>query len=199
MDRIIKQHISKVVVLAAFLMLWCTNICAQDRDESILLRANILRWATLTPDVGIEWQLNKEWSFLANATYTRWSWNDNNHRFAQKEFAGEIRHYMGYMSTQRPWYAGIMVHGGQYNFGLTERGRQGDYMGGGITAGYRLRLHNKKFFIDFGGGLGFTHATIEKYKTIDGVRYKIGDSNSNYIGINKLSVAIVWNFLNRTK
>ena len=92
MDRIIKQHISKVVVLAAFLMLWCTNICAQDRDESILLRANILRWATLTPDVGIEWQLNKEWSVLANATYTRWSWNDNNHRFAQKEFAGEIRH-----------------------------------------------------------------------------------------------------------
>ena len=46
---------------------------------------------------------------------------------------------------------------------------------------------------------GSGSATIEKYKTIDGVRYKTGDSNSNYIGINKLSVAIVWNFLNRTK
>jgi hypothetical protein len=70
-------------------------------------------------------------------------------------------------------------------------------MGGGITAGYRLRLHNKRFFIDFGGGLGFTHATIEKYKTINGVRYYTGDGNTNYIGINKLSVALVWNFLRK--
>ncbi len=184
-------------MLAAFLMLSGLNIYAQKQEETILLRANMLRWATLTPDVGIEWQLNKEWSVLANATYTRWSWSDNNRRFAQKEFAGEIRHYMGYMSTQRPWYVGMMIHGGQYNFGLTERGRQGDYMGGGITAGYRLRLHNKRFFIDFGGGLGFTHATIEKYKTINGVRYYTGDGNTNYIGINKLSVALVWNFLRK--
>lgn len=181
--------------MTVLLMLSSSSIYAQEREESVLLRANILRWATLTPDIGVEWQLNKEWSVLANATYTRWSWKDNNRRFAQKEFAGEIRHYMGYMSTQLPWYVGLMIHGGQYNFGFSDTGRQGDYMGGGITAGYRLRLHNKRFFIDFGGALGFTHGTIEKYKTIDGVRYLTAEEDKNYIGINKLSVAIVWNFL----
>lgn len=198
MDRIVRWHI-RGMILAAFMMLPNISTYAQDHEESILLRANMLRWATLTPDIGIEWQLNKEWSVLGNATYTRWSWKDNNRRFAQKEFAGEIRHYMGYMTTQRPWYAGLMVHGGQFNFGLSDNGRQGDYMGGGITAGYRLRLHNKRFYIDFGGAFGFTHASIEKYKTIEGVRYKTEDDNSNYIGINKLSVAIVWKFLNKTK
>ena len=105
MDRIVRWHICGMI-LAAFLMLSSTSLYAQDREESVLLRANMLRWATLTPDIGIEWQFNKEWSVLGNATYTRWSWKDNNRRFAQKEFAGEIRHYMGYMTTQRPWYAG---------------------------------------------------------------------------------------------
>ena len=63
-------------------MLSSSSIYAQEREESVLLRANILRWATLTPDIGVEWQLNKEWSVLANATYTRWSWKDNNYKDA---------------------------------------------------------------------------------------------------------------------
>ena len=74
-------------MLAAFLMLSVLNIYAQKQEETILLRANMLRWATLTPDIGVEWQLNKEWSVLANATYTRWSWSDNNRRFAPPTYS----------------------------------------------------------------------------------------------------------------
>ena len=36
---------------------------------------------------------------------------------------------------------GAMFKAGQFNYKLSETGKQGDLMGGGITAGYQLRLN----------------------------------------------------------
>ena len=66
MIKIVRWHICRVFLLTVLLMLSSSSIYAQEREESVLLRANILRWATLTPDIGVEWQLNKEWSVLAS-------------------------------------------------------------------------------------------------------------------------------------
>jgi len=165
-------------------------------NEHVYVRANLLRWATLTPDIGVEWQLKKEWSVLGSATWTRWSFKDNTRRYALKEFAGEIRHYMGYMSTELPWYVGLRVYGGQFNYGFSSSSaKQGDLLGGGVTAGYRLHLRNKKFYIDFSGGLGCTHASYENYKVIDRTRYITGQGEKNYWGVNHISIALVMNIL----
>ena len=34
------------------------------------LRANLLRWATLTPDLGIEWRINRHVGILVNGSWT---------------------------------------------------------------------------------------------------------------------------------
>lgn len=53
------------------------------------LRANLLRWATLTPDLGIEWRVNPSWGIVVNGSWTSWTWNDKDRRYALWEVSPE--------------------------------------------------------------------------------------------------------------
>ena len=101
--------------------------CAMGLD----LRANLLRWVTLTPDLGLEWRINPSWGIAVNGSWTSWSWNDKDRRYALWEVTPEVRYYMG---EKKAWYLGAMFKAGQFNYKLSETGKQGDLMGGGIDS-----------------------------------------------------------------
>ena len=157
-------------------------------DTEISLRANLLRWATLTPDLGVEWRICPSWGIAVNGSWTSWSWNDKDRRYALWEVAPEVRYYMG---EKKAWYLGAMFKAGQFNYKLSETGKQGDLMGGGITAGYQLRL-NKALALDFNLGLGYLNADFEKYEVIDGVRVRCGNETKNWCGPINAGVTLVW-------
>ena len=157
-------------------------------DTEISLRANLLRWATLTPDLGVEWRICPSWGIAVNGSWTSWSWNDKDRRYALWEVAPEIRYYMG---EKKAWYLGAMFKAGQFNYKISETGKQGDLMGGGITTGYQLRL-NKALALDFNLGLGYLNADFEKYKVIDGVRVRCGNETKNWCGPINAGVTLVW-------
>lgn len=152
------------------------------------VRANLLRWATLTPDIGLEWRIGARWSLGVNAAWTSWTWNNKERRYALWEVAPAVRYYLG---EKRAWYVGAMFKAGQFNYKLSDMGRQGDFMGGGITGGYQLRL-NKALALDFNLGLGCLNADYEKYEVIDGVRVRRGTENSNWWGPIDAGVTLVW-------
>ena len=157
-------------------------------DYHLSLRANLLRWATLTPDLGLEWRICPSWGIAVNGSWTSWSWSDKDRRYALWEVAPEIRYYMG---EKKAWYLGAMFKAGQFNYKLSETGKQGDLMGGGITAGYRLRL-NKALDLDFNLGLGYLNADYEKYEVIDGVRVRRGNETKDWWGPINAGVTLVW-------
>ena len=157
-------------------------------DYHFSLRANLLRWATLTPDLGVEWRICPSWGIAVNGSWTSWSWNDKDRRYALWEVAPEVRYYMG---EKKAWYLGAMFKAGQFNYKLSETGKQGDLMGGGITAGYQLRL-NKALDLDFNLGLGYLNADFEKYEVIDGVRVRCGNETKNWCGPINAGVTLVW-------
>ena len=154
------------------------------------LRANLLRWATLTPDLGIEWRINRNVGILVNCSWTSWSWDNKNRRYALWKVSPEVRYYIG---KEKRGYLGAMYKAGQFNYKLSETGKQGDLMGGGITAGYQLRL-NKALDLDFNLGLGYLNADYEKYEVIDGVRVRRGKENKNWWGPVNAGVSLVWQF-----
>ena len=154
----------------------------------LALRANLLRWATLTPDLGIEWRIAPAWGLMVNGSWTSWTWDNNARRYALWEVAPEVRYYMG---EKKAWYLGAMFKAGQFNYKLCETGRQGDLMGGGITAGYQLRL-NRALSLDFNLGLGYLNADYEKYITIDGVRVRRGNETKEWWGPINAGVTLVW-------
>ena len=157
-------------------------------DYHLSLRANLLRWATLTPDLGLEWRICPSWGIAVNGSWTSWTWSDKDRRYALWEVAPEVRYYMG---EKKAWYLGAMFKAGQFNYKLSETGRQGDLMGGGITAGYQLRL-NKALDLDFNLGLGYLNADYEKYEVIDGVRVRRGNETKDWWGPINAGVTLVW-------
>ena len=162
---------------------------AEDADSYTLsLRANLLRWVTLTPDLGLEWRINPSWGIAVNGSWTSWTWSDKDRRYALWEVMPEVRYYMG---EKKAWYLGAMFKAGQFNYKLSDTGKQGDLMGGGITAGYQLRL-NKALDLDFNLGLGYLNADYEKYEVIDGVRVRRGNETKHWIGPINAGVTLVW-------
>ena len=157
-------------------------------DYHLSLRANLLRWATLTPDLGLEWRICPSWGIAVNGSWTSWTWSDKDRRYALWEVASEVRYYMG---EKKAWYLGAMFKAGQFNYKLSETGKQGDLMGGGITTGYQLRL-NKALTLDFNLGLGYLNADYEKYEVIDGVRVRCGNETKDWWGPTNAGVTLVW-------
>ena len=157
-------------------------------DYHLSLRANLLRWVTLTPDLGLEWRINPSWGIAVNGSWTSWSWNDKDRRYALWEVAPEVRYYMG---EKKAWYLGAMFKAGEFNYKLSGTGKQGDLIGGGITGGYQLRL-NKALNLDFNLGLGYLNADFEKYEVIDGVRVRRGNETKDWWGPINAGVTLVW-------
>ena len=155
---------------------------------TLSLRANLLRWATLTPDLGLEWRISPSWGILVNGSWTSWSWNDKDRRYALWEVMPEVRWYMG---KEKRGYLGAMYKAGQFNYKFSATGKQGDLMGGGITGGYQLRL-NDALSLDFSVAVGCLHADYEKYTVIDGVRVRRGRETKSWWETVNADVTLVW-------
>lgn len=155
---------------------------------TLSLRANLLRWATLTPDLGLEWRISPSVGIMVNGSWTSWTWQDNASRYALWEVMPEVRWYLG---DARRWYVGAMFKAGQFNYKFSGTGRQGDLLGGGITGGYQLRL-TEALSMDFSLGLGYLNADTERYDVIDGVRVRSGNETKHWIGPVNAGVTLVW-------
>lgn len=155
----------------------------------IALRANLLRWATLTPDLGIEWRISPSVGILVDGTYTSWSWKNMERRYALWEVSPEVRWYLG---RQKNGYLGAMFKAGAFNYKLSPTGKQGDIMGGGITGGYRLDI-NKSLSFDFSLSLGCLHCDYENYVIYEGKRVRTAATAKNWWGPTSLGVTLVYN------
>lgn len=158
------------------------------REMSFALRTNLLRWATLTPDLGIEWRISPSVAIAVNGSWTSWSWNDKERRYALWEVAPEVRWYLG---AQKRGYLGAMFKTGEFNYKLSDTGKQGDILGGGVTGGYVLPLC-RSLSMDFSIGVGYLNADYENYKVINGVRVRQASTTKEWWGPVNAGVSLVW-------
>lgn len=161
-------------------------------NHALTLRANLLHWVTLTPNLGIEWRISPNVGVLVNGLWTSWSWDNKNRRYALWKISPEVRYYIG---KEKRGYLGAMYHVGEFNYKPGDTGRQGDYQGGGITGGWQLPL-NRALSLDFHVALGYTRAEYDKYSVIDGMRFCTESVvKKDYWGINQLGITLMWKFM----
>lgn len=167
-----------------------TSLTAIDPDHSysFALRTNLLRWVTLTPNLGIEWRINRHWGILANSSWTSLSWNAKEKRYSLWEISPEVRYYLG---QKNRGFLGIKYQQGDFHYKFETIGRQGGLQGGGLTGGYLFDLKNN-FSLDFHAGAGFTYADYNEYTVINDVRVRKNSKNKNYWGINQLGITLIW-------
>ncbi len=156
--------------------------------SSFSLRTNMLRLATLTPDLGAEWRFDDCWAVVVDGSYTSWTWNAKQRRYALWEIAPSLRRYIG---CGKRAYLGAMFKTGSFNYKLGRLGRQGDIIGGGILGGCKLSL-GKSLALDFSLGLGCLQADYEEYEVVDGVRVWRGNGDGTWWGPTSAAVTLVW-------
>ena len=92
---------------------------AEAKPYCLALRTNLLQWATLTPNIGLEWRIDPNWSVQANAAYTYWSWSSGDRRYSVLDLSPEVRRYLG---ATRRGYIGLMGQFGNFNYKFSQTG-----------------------------------------------------------------------------
>lgn len=159
------------------------------------LRTNLLSWAVLAPNVGIEFTFADRWSALLETGWTHWNWSDGKRRFRFRSLWPEVRyHFAANTTATRFWYVGMYLAEGQYNYHLGDgNGRQGHFWGMGLSGGYLLPL-NKQFWMDFGISLGYTSDRYHIYRYQTDRDIWISTDSGNHFGPTKARVSLVWKF-----
>lgn len=161
---------------------------ATEPANSLSVRANLLRWGTLTPDLGLEWRINPAFGIAVEGCWTTWSWDDRNRRYAMREIAPEVRWYPG---DSRRGYVGAMYKAGAFNYKFSRLGKQGNINGCGLTGGYVLPL-NSALSLDFSLALGYLHAGFDRYRVEKGVKIFDSRESKNWFGPINAGVTLAW-------
>lgn len=164
------------------------SVTDKTHNKRFAIRANLLRWATLTPDLGVEWFVTPNLSVLVNGSWTTWPWNDKDRRYALREIMPEVRWYLG---KERRGYIGAMYKAGAFNYKFSELGKQGNINGCGVSGGYVLPLNNR-LSLDFSLALGYLHAAYDTYQVTDGVRVRDNHHTKSWFGPVNAGVTLSW-------
>lgn len=168
----------------------------QEKDKDLVgyiwaVRANLLHWLTLTPDLGIEYRhngsLHQRFGILAHGAWT--DWKVFGLHIALWKINPEFRYYY---DKKKQAYVGLSYSYINYLFGAIETGIMGGIHTASITGGYQVRLgHKSNFYMDFNLGLGYGHGVTNTYG---------GDIENNiplvknYLGLTQIGISLVWAF-----
>lgn len=160
------------------------------------LRTNLLYDAFLLPTLGVEWQVNRDWSIKLDGSFAWW---DGQHGKVQKVWLlnPEVRRYL---LRDRRFYVGASGSYGEYNIYKyplgnlfsKDTGYQGTLWSAGVTVGYQLCL-SRHFSVDFNLGLGYVRSKYDNFGMTDGVRVsKERGKTKNFFGPTQAGISLVW-------
>ncbi len=167
-------------------MPWSKVWRASSGRYALSLRANLLHWATLTPDVGIEWRFSRNFGVILGGAYANWT--VAGYHIGLWEAVPEFRWYF---AKSRRWYLGAMGRVGQYNYKFRDPGVQGDMICGGLTVGYQLRM-TRALSLDIGAGAGYIRTRYEKYSDVGDVMLRQEAGDKGMWGLIHAGVTFVW-------
>ncbi len=165
-------------------------------DNSLSLRTNIVRLATIAFDLGVEYKFNRSLSIVLHGTYANQSLDAYSGKYAQWQVSPELRYYF---TEGKRLYAGIQYQVGEIDFknflvpSYQEFGYQSNdlYSTIGIVAGYCLPLSNT-LSLDLGIGVGSTSLPADKYSVINDTRVLVESNTYSYFGVTQASVTLNW-------
>ncbi len=123
-------------------------------------RTNLLYWLGGMMNLGVEYkEPESDFGFLVNGGFSPFGSTRWNHNFGGWFLSPEVRYYF---PRNDQWFVGAQFLTGGYNIKLSDTGRQGSVIGGGVMGGYKLPLSNT-FDMDFTLGVGYSHLKYDTY------------------------------------
>lgn len=181
-------------------------------QAQIAVKTNFLYDATTTPNLGIEFGVGDKntvnvtyglnpWTFHSDSKgdrkakhwvimpeYRWWSCSKfNGHFFGVHALGGQFN--AGNVDIPLP---GVFFSGDNLQKGAKDYRYQGWYAGAGATYGYQWIL-SRHWNFEAEIGVGYIHAWYNKYPCYE-CGAKLYDGNTNYVGVTKLGLSILYLF-----
>ena len=168
---------------------------SKDAKVFLAFKTNMLYDLAMTPNVGVEFHLGRNWSLGANWAYAWWKHDPK--AFYWRLYGGEIniRKYFGKASKTRALsghHLGIYGQGLTYDLELGNAGILSELSyGGGLEYGYSVPVA-RTLNIDFSIGAGYLGGEYKVYDPIDDHYVWRETRQRHWFGPTKAEISLVW-------
>lgn len=169
------------------------------RDKPIIgFKTNLLQWAAVMPNIGVEFYMGKLVSLELSGSYT---WMSDllgqEKAYYMWGAGGELRFWTKADGKFNGLFLGLYGHAGQYDFKFGAIGNQGDYYTGGLSIGYVLPV-GKHFGVEFAIAGGYLQYVNHAYKWDGKKNVPVDPVNPSIttwkIFPTKATIALLWKF-----
>lgn len=206
-----RKNVGRLFHIRYYIVLVMAIFSYQGLSAQLAVKTNVLYDATLTPNIGIEVGVGPRSTFSVVYGLHPWS-------FKSDETIRKAKHWV-LMPEYRWWlcskfdghFLGVHAMGGQFNAshvnlpipgvffggeniakGVRDKRYEAYYAGGGFTYGYQWVL-SKNWNFEAEIGIGYNYVHYKKFDC-DECGRKIGEGNTNYVGITKLGLSFIYLF-----
>lgn len=142
--------------------------------ERISLRTNLVDWAVVVPNLGVEMTLgNKSWNKWTIGLSGRLNWQSGTKSLSYNVFdlydgRVELRKYWHGKNPRRVFYWGVYGGANHFDIKLSETGKKGSSFFGGLTIGTTTQLYGyqngSSLDLDLGLNVGVVLAKYDEYR-----------------------------------
>lgn len=184
----------KSLLFVLFLSLFSFQLKAQGQiasdwtgnQRAIGIHTNVLYWGALTPNLGVEMPLARQWSLDVTGMYAHWDFRQNK-KYRVGAIQPELRWWCCQTMTRH--FIGLHFHYAAFNIGEERFRRDGHLIGGGLSYGY-VWVASSRWNIDFSAGVGYARIEYDKYGQKCGLF--LSKEKRNYWGPTRLGVTFTY-------
>ena len=170
--------------LCCFLFLACIA-----NAQNIAVKTNALYWATLSPNVGLEIKLDRQFTTDLQAVYNPWEFkNGKTMKFWLAQ--PELRYW--FCEAFEGHFVGVHLHGAQFYAVSKDKVYDGYLAGGGFTYGYNWIL-SPHWNLEALIGVGYARLWYKEYPDMPCMKcYE--NKKRNYVGPTKIALSVSYLF-----
>ena len=161
MISLLKGSMGKCMV--AFAMALTTGYGSTASAQRVSLKTNALYWAAASPNIGLEFRINRHITFDFDATYNNITIGKYDTQV--RMFTPEMRYWFS-ARPQAGHFVGLTGIAANYNLLIKDESHDGDIFGGGLTYGYSFVL-SRHWSIETTVGAGLVYRHELNYKQDD--------------------------------
>ncbi len=201
--RFLKNNLGYTLLCLCLWLIPSHNLKAQ-----VAIKNNLLYSTTATPNLGVEIGVSRKNTVQLFYGLNAWNMNDDR-KWKHWVVMPEYRWWL--CNTFNGHFFGVHAMGGQFNlanikvpatgvfFGgddirkeVRDKNYEGWFAGAGLTYGYQWIL-SRHFNLEAEIGAGYMHGWYDKYNCGE-CGPKIADGDTNYLGITKLGLSLIYLF-----
>lgn len=181
----------KVFLLSFLLPLFSVNA----HSQQVGTKANMLWWATTTPNLGVEVTIGKKLTISADGNYNAWTFFSDGMSLRHWLMQPEVRYWT--CKSFEGHFVGLHGHYGKYNVGqipflpeLDKYTYRGELYGGGISYGYHFAI-GRRWGLELTAGIGYTYLEYNKYVCSECAEL-MGRYKRHFFGPTRLGVSFIY-------